>query len=94
MSFARDTLAFLNRVREIDIETHSAAGARHRVPIWVVVDGEDVFVRTYLGKDSRWYRELLARPGALVAGARRIEVRAARAVDDDSIKRTSEGYRK
>jgi len=64
------------------------------VPIWVVVDGEDVFIRTYRGKTSRWYRELLAGPGALVVNGRRVRVRAVPATDPESTKRASEGYRK
>jgi hypothetical protein len=76
------------------METRSPKGRTHSVPIWVVVDGEDVFVRTYRGKTSRWYRELLATPGALVIGGKRIRVRAVRATDRDSIKRVSDGYRR
>ncbi|OLC19020.1 MAG: hypothetical protein AUH33_06425 [Chloroflexi bacterium 13_1_40CM_68_21] len=64
------------------------------MPIWVVVDGDDAFVRTYRGKTSRWYRELLAGPGALVLNGKRVPVRAVPATDPGSIKRTSDGYRK
>ena len=64
------------------------------MPIWIVVDGEDVFIRTYRGKTSRWYRELLAGPGALVVDGRRVPVRAVPATDPESIKRVSDGYRK
>ena len=94
MSFPRATLALLDRAREVDIETHSAKGVTHGVPIWIVVDGDDVFVRTYRGKTSRWYRELLARPGAILADGKRVPVRAERAVDADALRRTSDGYRK
>ncbi len=64
------------------------------MPIWVVVDGDDVFIRTYRGSKSRWYRELLAGPGALVANGKRIPVRAVPAADSASVKRASDGYRK
>ena len=94
MSFPRATLALLDRAREVDIETRSAKGVTHGVPIWIVVDGDDVFVRTYRGKSSRWYRELLARPGAILADGKRVPVRAERAVDADALRRTSDGYRK
>lgn len=94
MSFPRATIALLDRAREVDIETRSAKGATHSVPIWIVVDGDHVFVRTYRGKTSRWYRELLERPGAIVADGKRVRVRAERAVDAEAIRRTSEGYRK
>ena len=58
------------------------------------MDGDDVFVRTYRGPKSRWYRELLAGPGALVVNGKRIPVRAIAAADGGSVKRASDGYRK
>ena len=94
MSFPRATLELFDRTREVDIETRSAKGTAHTVPIWIVVDGDDVFVRTYRGKTSRWYRELLARPGAIVADGKRVRVRAEHAVEAAAIQRTSDGYRK
>jgi hypothetical protein len=75
------------------VETTSPKGRVHRVPIWVVVDGEDVFVRSYLGAKARWYRELLERSGALIAGRRRIAVRAVRATDPNSKRRTTLGFK-
>jgi len=84
----------LDRLREVDIQTRSPKGSTHAVPIWVVVDGDDVFIRTYRGSKSRWYRELLAGPGALVANGKRIPVRAVPAADSASVKRASDGYRK
>lgn len=94
MIFPKDTLALLDRSNEVDIETRSPEGRAHSVPIWVVVDQGDVFVRTYRGKTSRWYRELLAGKGALVVDGKRIPVRAVAAADSESVKRTSDGYRK
>ena len=94
MSFPRDVIALLDRTEEVDIETHAPSGRAHRVPIWIVVDGDDVFARSYLGADARGYRELVARPGAIVAGDRSIAVRAVIAVDDESVRRTSEGFQK
>ena len=94
MSFPKATVALLDRADEVDIETHSPEGTKHSVPIWIVVDGEDVFVRAYRGPTSRWYREILARPGALVVNGKRITVRAVAAADSASVKRTSDGYRK
>ena len=64
------------------------------MPIWVVVDGHEVFIRTYRGPKSRWYLELLAGPGALVVNGRRVPIRAIDASDTVSVKRASDGYRK
>jgi hypothetical protein len=92
MTFPKDVLSLLDRTREVDVETRSSSGITHRVPIWVVVAGDDVFARSWRGSGARWYREILMRDGALVAGRRRIPVRAVRADDPDSVRRTSEGY--
>jgi len=94
LSFPKATLALLDRADEVDIETRSPKGTVHSVPIWVVVDGDDVFIRAVRGLKSRWYRELLARQGALIANGTRIRVRAIAAADSVSVKRTSDGYRK
>ena len=80
VTFPKDVLQLLDRTQEVDIETRSASGATHRVPIWVVVSGDDVFVRSWKGSQAAWYRRLLARDGALVAGRRRIRVRAVRVI--------------
>ena len=94
MSFPKATVALLDRSDEVDIETRSPKGTTHSVPIWVVVEGEDVFIRTYRGPTSRWYRELIAGPGALVVKGKRIPVHAIAAADSASVKRASDGYRK
>ena len=94
MSLPKATVALLDRTDEVDIETLSPKGTVHSVPIWIVVDGDDVFIRAYRGPTSRWYRELLARPGALVVEGQRIPVRAVVAADADSVRRTSDGFRK
>jgi hypothetical protein len=94
LSFPKATVALLDRTGEVDIETRSPKGTVHVLPIWVVVDGDDVFIRAVRGPKSRWYRELMARPGALVANGKRIPVRAIAAADSASVKRASDGYRK
>ena len=94
MTFPKATLALLDRSHEVDVETRSPKGTAHSVPIWVVVDGDDVFIRTYRGPKSRWYREILAGPGALVVNGKRIPVRAIAAADSASVKSASDGYRK
>ncbi len=94
MSFPKDTIALLDRTGEVDIETRSPKGSTNVVPIWLVVDGDDVFIRAVRGPTSRWYREVVAGPGALVLKGKRIPVRAIAAADSESVKRASDGYRK
>jgi hypothetical protein len=94
LSFPKETVALLDRADEVDIETRSPKGTTHSVPIWIVVDDEDVFIRAVNGATSRWYREIVAGPGAVVVKGKRIPVRAVAAADSASVKRTSDGYRK
>jgi hypothetical protein len=71
-----DVLALLDRTREVDIETRGRDGARHRVPIWVLVIDGEIYVASYRGRHGRWWRELLRNGVAtLVAGRTRIDVR-------------------
>ena len=61
----------------VDIETRSAKGTKHSVPIWIIVVDGVPYVRSVRGPQGRWYRELLARgDGAVVAGGKRVPVRA------------------
>ena len=93
MHFDAADLAVLAATDEIDIETRSVDGSIHRTIIWVVVDGADVFVRSYLGARARWYREALADPDvALHVDGRRLPCRAVPAPDDISVARTSAGF--
>jgi hypothetical protein len=66
-----------NSMKIIDIETRSAKGTKHSVPIWIIVVDGVPYVRSVRGPQGRWYRELLARgDGAVVAGGKRVPVRA------------------
>lgn len=73
-----DHLALLERAKIVDVETRATDGARHRVPIWVVTVDGAVYVASVRGTKGRWWRELVARRGALVTGGRRLAVRAHR----------------
>ena len=93
MAFDRDVLELLAASPEISIETRRADGPVHSAIIWVVVDGEDVFVRSWLGERARWYREAVANPAVtIVAGDRRVSALATPATDSDSILRCSNGF--
>jgi len=86
----------LRAAREVRIETSRGAGApAHRTIIWVVVDDADrVLVRTYLGPDSRWYREALSAGRVrLLAGERAVDFTVERATDPDRVRSCSDGLR-
>ena len=77
--FTADEAALLRDARTIRVETSPGAGKpMHEAIIWIVVDDDGrAYVRSWLGRRGRWYRELVAHPeGAILAGNRRIAVRA------------------
>ena len=93
VNFEPGDLELLAGTREVRIETHRPDGPVHSAIIWVVVDGQDVFVRSWLGERARWYREAAANPAVtIVAGDRRLAAVAARATDPDSVRRCSDGF--
>jgi hypothetical protein len=93
MPFSTEDLGQLAAVREVRIETQSPGGSLHSTIIWIVVDGEDVFVRSWLGERGRWYREARANPQvSILAGKRRIAATAVSATDAESVRRCSEGF--
>lgn len=86
----------LETVGEVDVETSAAPEARaHRTTIWAAVDGDEVYVRSLRGASSRWYRELMANPDAVLhVDGEPIPVRAVHAPDDDSVARATAGFRR
>ncbi len=94
MSFATQDLERLAAAKEVDIETQAQGGPIHRATVWVVVDSNEVFVRTYPGPTARWYQEAVANPAvALHVDGRRLTATAIPATDPDSIERVSAGFR-
>jgi len=94
MSFGSEDLERLAAAQEVDIETLAPDGPAHRATIWVIVDGDEAFIRSYRGPDARWYREALANPAvAIHVAGQRLAATAIGATDPDSIERVSAGFR-
>lgn len=91
MPFNREDLATMDKARTVRIETSAGPDSPvHRTIVWAVVDGDDVFVRSWRGVTARWYREALANPDiAIHLGKRRLAAVAVPARDPDSVARTS-----
>ena len=93
MPFSHDDLDRIDRTREVRIETSMPGGPTNIVIIWGVVDGGEVFIRSWKGATARWYREAKANPDvALHVGSRRLAATAVTATDPDSVARTSAGF--
>lgn len=91
VSFDAGTLARWAETPEVEIETSRGGNAPvHRTVIWIVVDGDAVYVRSVRGPAGRWYRELTANPhGAVHPGGRRVAVDAQLAADAATVARVS-----
>jgi hypothetical protein len=91
MRFAPDELALLAEEEEIEIETARPGGPPHRTIIWIVAEGDDVFIRSVNGAEARWYREAIADPSVTIhVDGRALPARVEVATDPDSTRRTSE----
>ena len=91
MRFEPGDLALLAQTEEVEIETARPDGPPHRTIVWVVVDGDDAFVRSVNGATARWYREVVANPAVTIrAAGRQLHARAVAATDPDSVRRTSD----
>jgi hypothetical protein len=82
--FDTDTLRRLRDVRELRIRT--GKHPKTAVIIWIVVAGNEVFVRSWRGDKGRWYRDLTAGgPATLEFAGRLFEVQAIPAGDAASV---------
>lgn len=92
--FSPEVLDRLRAQREVRIETRAGSDAPiHKTIIWVVVDGDRAFVRTYRGARSRWYREALVEPDCtLWLGTEALPVRAISATGPDLVAAVSRGF--
>lgn len=90
-TFDRQTLDLLDRAMEVSIETMRLDGMPRRTTIWLVVDGSEVFVRSWKGDRGYWYQSARETPDqvSLHVGRRAIPVRVVAATDDDSVDRCS-----
>ena len=91
MRFESGELALLAATEEIEIETAANGGPTHRTIIWVMVDGDDAFIRSVRGSTARWFREASANPDVVIhAAGRALPAHVTAATDADSIRRTND----
>ena len=94
-SFPAAVLKRFDENKIVDIETRSAKGTRHSVPIWIVVVNGVPYVRSVRGPGGMWYRRLLARgEGVIVAAGKRTAVKAKHDRSKTAIEGTSEALRR
>jgi hypothetical protein len=87
-NFDVDTLGELRDLQEVFIRTEKHP--KSAVVIWVAVDDNEVFVRSWLGAKGRWYKDLAeGGPATIEFAGRRLAVQAIPASDPDTVARTS-----
>ncbi len=89
--FDTQILNQLANTKEIEIETYSATGQTHRTIIWVMVEDQNVYVRSWLGLKGRWYQEIKANPdAAIIMDGQHHPVHAVPVTDEAVISRISD----
>ncbi len=96
MRFDPAAVGLIDVAYEVDIESTRPDGTKRTTTIWAVVDGGEVFVRSWKGDRGYWYQAALDRPDelALIVDGTRLEVRAVLANDEAGIARCSAGLAK
>ena len=89
--FDAPTLDVLRSIQEVRIRTEKHPGSA--VVIWIVVVGDQVFVRSFLGAKGRWYRDVGAGGHAtLEASGREVAVETMPANDPATIECVSRAF--
>ena len=90
-----EQLDSIGAAEELTIQPTRADGTlRTPIPIWVVRDGDDLYVRSYKGEGSAWYRTVAARPqGHVSAGGVQADVTFTVVPDTDVNDRIDAAYR-
>lgn len=96
MKFDAATLRHLDAELETEIETFRPDGSARRTIIWVLVDGDDVFVRSWKGDRGYWYQSATEPDArvALIVDGRALPVSVHPATDAESIERCSAALRR
>jgi hypothetical protein len=95
--FDADTRNRLAQAQEIQLERQrsGAMAPGQRTTIWIVVAGDDIYIRSVRGPAGRWYQAIKANSTATVhIDGQRIAVRALPVTDDATIERVSDEYRR
>jgi hypothetical protein len=94
-AFPPAVLKSFDDTKIVEIETRSARGTKHLIPIWIVVVDGVPYVRSVRGPAGRWHRELLARgEGAVVSGGKHVPVRATKDSSAEAIEAVSAALRR
>lgn len=94
-AWTNDQLTRIGTADELTVQPARADGTlRAPVPIWVVREGDDLYVRSYKGGGGSWYRAAAARAqGRISAGGVQADVTFTSEADDEVNQRIDAAYR-
>ncbi|MGA2839781.1 MAG: DUF2255 family protein [Steroidobacteraceae bacterium] len=94
--FEQHELRVLDDCEEIEIEIlREDTQEPHRATLWVVVVGNDAYVRSVNGADAHWYQHLIGKlTGTIHANDKHIPIRAVPVDDAEMRVQVSEAYQR
>jgi hypothetical protein len=93
--WTHEELATIGEAEELQIAPARADGSlRRATPIWVVRVGEDLYVRSYRGREGSWFRAAQrSQEGEITAGCVRKRVRFVDSDDAQTAAAVDDAYR-
>jgi len=85
----------LARYRQIRLSVIGRkTGKTISIPVWFVLEGEELFLLPVQGSDTQWYKNVLKNPVIRIhARGGEVEFQAARITDDKAVKSVVEKFR-
>ena len=91
--FAPNVLQRLRVAEVTTLETHSSSGQAIRTPMWAVVEGSDLYMRSAYGQTSQWYQRIRKNlTGSVYVDGFQLAIRAFPVTDPDVISRVNQAY--
>jgi hypothetical protein len=94
-TWSEDELRKIGEADDLRISPFREDGATYGTPTWIwsVVVGEDLYVRAYNGKKSRWYQAAMRQKAGRITAAGMTEEVTFESVDERLNERIDEAYR-
>jgi deazaflavin-dependent oxidoreductase (nitroreductase family) len=85
----------LSRTREINISvTGRKSGRTISIPVWFVLDDDNLYLLPVLGSDTQWYKNVLKKPSIRIdAGGAKGEVKVAPITDAKQVSSVADKFR-
>lgn len=92
--FPKDVLDAAAKEKEVRLTTYGrTTGKESSVTIWIVTDGDKVYIRSGQGLKRHWPKNLLARPeGTLHLDGKTVQVKGRHVTDPGEARRSSKLY--